>query len=132
MGDFNDNPTDTSVRQGLINYRNKDIGESAPLYNPMEGLYKKGLGSLAYKDQWSLFDQIIISEKLRSGSGQSYKFWKAGIIYQNYMITNKGRYKGYPFRTFSGGTYTAGYSDHLPVYLILIKELGNGQLMENE
>jgi len=34
----------------------------------------------------------------------------------------EGQYAGYPFRTFAGGAYAGGYSDHLPVYVILIKE----------
>jgi hypothetical protein len=27
--------------------------------------------------------------------------------------------RGYPLRTFTSGRYTAGYSDHLPVYVVL-------------
>jgi len=33
-------------------------------FNPMEKLYKKGIGTLAYKDQWNLFDQIFIKKPL--------------------------------------------------------------------
>ncbi len=132
MGDFNDNPTDISVRKGITNYRRTHTADSALFYNPMEILYRKGLGSLAYRDQWSLFDQIIISEKLRSGSKGNYRFWKAGIVYKNYLMTRNGRYKGYPLRTYAGGTYTGGFSDHLPVYLLLIKELEKDHLMERK
>jgi len=45
------------------------------------------------------------------------------IIYNpNYLKQAKGKYKGYPLRTFSAGKYTAGYSDHFPVYINLIKK----------
>ncbi|MFR4025902.1 MAG: hypothetical protein ACLTZY_09580 [Alistipes indistinctus] len=30
-----------------------------------------------------------------------------------------GSKRGYPLRTFDGNTYTAGYSDHLPVWIVL-------------
>lgn len=132
MGDFNDNPTDVSVSQGITNYRRKDTAESVLFYNPMESLYKMGLGSLAYRDQWSLFDQFIISNKLKSGSKGNHKFWKAGVVYENYLITRNGRYKGYPLRTYAGGAYAGGYSDHLPVYLLLIRKLDKDHLEDRE
>jgi hypothetical protein len=34
----------------------------------------------------------------------------------------KGKYKGYPLRTYAGGSYIGGYSDHFPVYLYLIRK----------
>ena len=53
----------------------------------------------------------------------SYKFYKAGIYNPKYLINNKGRYKGYPYRSWSGkDTFTGGFSDHFPVYIYLIKE----------
>jgi len=39
------------------------------------------------------------------------------------MMNHTGRYKDYPKRTFDGNTYIAGYSDHLPTYLILLKQI---------
>jgi hypothetical protein len=50
-------------------------------------------------------------------------FWKAGVYAPNFIRTQKGKYKGYPLRTYSGGTYTGGYSDHFPSYIFLIKQL---------
>ena len=38
------------------------------------------------------------------------------------MIQPDGQYAGYPFRTFAGGAYAGGYSDHLPTYVIIVKE----------
>ncbi|XOD68747.1 MAG: hypothetical protein ACMUEM_06590 [Flavobacteriales bacterium AspAUS03] len=31
-------------------------------------------------------------------------------------------YKGYPLRTFDGKHYPRGYSEHFPVYIILIRK----------
>lgn len=121
MGDFNDDPINPSIKRTLkAKGRNKDL-KLKEFYNPMEALYKKGQGTLAYRDNWNLFDQIIISTELTIKDYSSYRFYKAGIFNKNYLINQRGRYKGYPFRSFSGG-FTGGYSDHFPVYIYLIKE----------
>jgi hypothetical protein len=39
------------------------------------------------------------------------------------MMQQSGHYKGYPLRTFNGNIYQHGYSDHLPTYIILMKEV---------
>mgnify|MGYP000465617969 CR=1 FL=1 len=52
----------------------------------------------------------------------TYKMFKAKVFNKRFLTTRKGKYKGYPFRSFSFGNYRGGYSDHYPVYLYLIKE----------
>lgn len=122
MGDFNDDPTDRSVKS-ILNAKNDTISlTSKDLYNPMEQLFKKGLGSLAYRDQWSLFDQILLSGNFLKSDWGWYSFWKARVFRPPYLITRTGRFKGYPFRTYAGGNYKGGYSDHFPVYILLIKK----------
>ncbi len=121
MGDFNDDPSSPSIKD-IFNTQNKrEKMKIKQLYNPMEGLYKKGLGTLAYQDGWNLFDQIIISTELAKKDFSSYRFYKAGIFNKNYLATQFGQYKGYPFRSFVNG-YTGGYSDHFPVFIYFIKE----------
>ncbi|MEB8346042.1 endonuclease/exonuclease/phosphatase family protein [Flavobacteriaceae bacterium KMM 6898] len=121
MGDFNDDPTDPSLKKILKTAGVRSSTTREGLYNPMERLHKKGLGSLAYRDRWNLFDQILFTPILQNGTKNTYQYWKAGIYNPPYLSTQTGAYKGYPFRTYSGGNYTAGYSDHFPVYLYLIK-----------
>ncbi|MDC3388453.1 endonuclease/exonuclease/phosphatase family protein, partial [Flavobacteriaceae bacterium] len=53
----------------------------------------------------------------------SFKIYKTGIYNPSYMINKKGKYKGYPYRSFVGSNWTGGYSDHFPVYSYLIKEI---------
>lgn len=89
----------------------------------MEKLYKKGVGSLAYRDKWNLFDQIYFTENLLHPEGDTYRFWKVRVFNAPYLVSKKGQYKGYPFRTYAGGSHTGGYSDHFPVYMYLIKAL---------
>ena len=121
MGDFNDNPTDKSFKK-ILSSRAKissDI-KGNYLYNPMESMYKKGMGSLGYRDQWSLFDQILLSKSLVDSI--NWMHWSTHIFNANYLKNKIGKYKGYPKRTFAGGKYEGGYSDHFPVYSFLIKQ----------
>lgn len=121
LGDMNDDPTSPSVKDILKTKNERGSMKLKELYNPMENMYKKGMGTLAYRDAWNLFDQIIISTELTKKDFTTYRFYKAGIFNKNYLQTPRGQYKGYPFRSFGNG-YTGGYSDHFPVYIYLIKE----------
>ena len=121
MGDFNDDPTNDSFKKVLkTNGKIKNI-EAGSLFNPMEKLFRKGIGSLAYRDKWNLFDQLYFTSNLISKDKETYGFWKAAIYKPSYLLNPKGRYKGYPLRTYAGGSYVGGYSDHFPAYLCLIK-----------
>ncbi|PHR10554.1 MAG: endonuclease [Aequorivita sp.] len=121
MGDLNDDPTNESVKDVLKAKNDRENMKIKELYNPMEDMFKQGLGTLAYRDGWNLFDQIIISTELAKKDYSSYRFYKAGIFNKSYLATPRGQYKGYPFRSFVNG-YTGGYSDHFPVFIYLIKE----------
>ncbi len=121
MGDLNDDPTSPSVKEVLQTKSDREKLKMKEFYNPMEDMHKKGMGTLAYRDAWNLFDQIIISSELAKKDYSSYRFYKAGIFNKTYLQTPRGQYKGYPFRSYANG-YTGGYSDHFPVYIYLIKE----------
>ncbi|NQX98299.1 MAG: endonuclease/exonuclease/phosphatase family protein [Flavobacteriales bacterium] len=123
MGDLNDDPTDESVKKHLRGIGKEEKVQKGDLYNPWESYYKKGIGTLAYRDVWNLFDQILVSESLLGKDYSSFKLYKSKIFSKAYLKNSIGRYKGYPYRSFAGGTYVAGYSDHFPVYMFLIKEL---------
>ena len=129
MGDFNDDPDNDSFKKILRTKvepteKEKDdySQDEVNLINPMEKLYKKGIGSLAYRDKWNLFDQIYFTENVMYNNPNTYRFWKVGVFKAPYLLTKKGQYKGYPFRTYAGGSYAGGYSDHFPVYMYLIRE----------
>jgi hypothetical protein len=123
MGDLNDDPTNSSLKDVLKAKNNIDEVELKGIYNPMENMFKKGLGSNAYRDAWSLFDQILITQPLLERDFSSYRFYKAGIFNKQYLTNKRGRYKGYPLRSFADGNFTDGYSDHFPVYVYVIKEV---------
>nr|WP_047247104.1 endonuclease [Maribacter thermophilus] len=123
MGDFNDDPVDHSFKKILkVKGKIKQL-DSMSLFGPMEKMYKKGMGSLAYRDKWNIFDQIYFTSNFVQPPEGSYAYWKAGIYTPSYIIDPKGKYKGYPLRTYAGGNYVGGYSDHFPVYMHLIKKV---------
>lgn len=123
LGDLNDDPTSPSVKEVLAAKTKKSKTKSGDLYNATYDLFKKGNGTLAYRDSWNLFDQIIISEELLDEKTEGYRHYQTRIFNKKYLYQKSGRYKGYPFRTFGGDTYQGGYSDHFPVYVYLIKEI---------
>ncbi|XLS28921.1 endonuclease/exonuclease/phosphatase family protein [Flavobacteriaceae bacterium M23B6Z8] len=126
MGDFNDDPTDPSFKRILKTKTENEADGAYALINPMESLFQKGMGSLAYGDSWNLFDQFYFtSSLLKENTIESYYHWKTQIFNPPFLTLSEGKYKGYPFRTYAGGTYTGGYSDHFPVYLYLIKPIKN-------
>jgi len=122
MGDFNDDPTSASIKKTLNTKATIPQLTRKTLFNPMEKMMQKGYGSLAYRDQWNLFDQIIISKGILENKNSGYTYYKAGIFSENFIVTPTGKYQGYPYRSFANGTFTGGYSDHFPVYLFLIKK----------
>ena len=124
MGDFNDDPFDKSIKKVLgAKKRIDDVGKY-DMYNPYEEiLVDKGIGTNAYRDKWQLFDQIILSQPFLKKDYKDYQLYKAGVFNKSYLINKKGKFRGYPFRSFSYGTFTGGYSDHLPPYVFLLKEL---------
>ena len=122
MGDFNDNPTAKSVREYLRpQVKIKDV-QKGDLFNPMWKMFQDGIGTYAYRDNWDVIDQMIISANLVNPvRSNSYKFVAAKVFRRQFMLTQSGAYTGYPFRTFAGGAYQGGESDHFPVYIILEK-----------
>ncbi|MBE0638485.1 MAG: endonuclease/exonuclease/phosphatase family protein [Bacteroidales bacterium] len=122
MGDLNDDPIDKSVKKVLNSTDNPEKISDGMMFNPMERLYRQGIGSLAYRDSWNLFDQMIMTPALVGGDKSTYKFYRAGVFNKPWMVQKEGAFKGYPWRSFAGGSYLGGYSDHFPVYLFLLRE----------
>ena len=125
MGDFNDDPISPSFKNHLKAVGDeKELNEEYPYFNPMYKMYKKGVASLAYRDAPNIFDQIIYSKNLVSGSSaEEYTVYRTEVYAPAYLINKQGNYKGYPFRSWDGDKFTGGYSDHFPVFTILQKEV---------
>ena len=121
MGDFNDNPSDKSVKPILNTIFKKSKIKEGQLFNPMEELYRKGYGSYRYKGKWDMIDQFLLSKNLVDNKNGLF-FLKASVFNKKYLINPSGKFEGYPFKSFAGGKFLNGYSDHFPIYLYLAKE----------
>lgn len=123
MGDLNDDPVNKSVSKILKARGKEEQIRPGDLYNPWYSFYKKGLGTLAWQDAWNLFDQVIVSSALLNKDQSGFFFMRNEVFNKPYLKQKSGRYKGYPHRTYVGGTYVGGYSDHFPVFIYLLKEV---------
>jgi predicted extracellular nuclease len=124
MGDFNDDPTNTSFKEVLKTKATKEEVLEGDIYNPTEQMFKNGQNTLAYRDNINFFDQILISSPLLANDNNysTFKMYKVMVFNPQYLTTQTGTYKGYPFRSFSSTGFLGGYSDHYPVYMYLIRE----------
>jgi len=122
MGDLNDDPVNECVKKIIGTYSNiKEVNDNL-FFNPMEKPYKEGTGTLAWQDSWNLFDQTLLNKNWIPGKYDTWQYYAVRIFNKDYLKSDFGNFKGYPFRTYSGGAYTAGYSDHFPVYFLIAKE----------
>ena len=119
LGDLNDGPFNNSIKKELNAKAKKDEVPPQGIYNPFEEKANQGLGTIAYRDSWDIFDQIMMTHSLIQNDYSQYQFWKAGIFNKPFLIQNTGLYKGYPKRH---SATEIGFSDHFPVYIYLIKE----------
>ncbi|TDL99827.1 MAG: hypothetical protein C4K58_00840 [Flavobacteriaceae bacterium] len=113
MGDFNDTPLDPSLLS--LNELN--------LYLPFVELAKKGEGTTAFMDQWFLFDQMLYSKDLKGEPNKTYALYKTGVFHPDYLQEEKEPFVGYPKRFYQQTRFVGGYSDHFPVYGILIRKI---------
>lgn len=124
MGDFNDGPYNKSIAEVVGAKFDKDEVGLKELYNPYEEIRKKGGGTIAYRGSWDVFDQIYFTDPLINDKDYSeFRYFKSGIFSPTFLKNPKGRWKGYPYRSFTGGGFSGGYSDHFPVFVYLIREI---------
>jgi hypothetical protein len=119
MGDLNDDPQDKSVAQVLQAKRKIDDAEPHGFYNAFWEKLDQGIGTLAYKSSWNLFDQIIVSGNLANGADTRWHFWRAEVLNRDFLKDTEGSRQGYPLRTYASGSFLNGYSDHFPTEIFL-------------
>lgn len=123
MGDLNDDPADKSCAVALGAVREREQASPEGFYNPFWWILDNGVGTLCYKGQWNLFDQIIVSGNLVPGTPHGMQYWKATVHNFPFLRTKSGIYKNYPLRTYARGQFLNGYSDHFPTEIFLVKEV---------
>jgi predicted extracellular nuclease len=117
-GDLNDNPDDASLTQYLKALPHNNEVLPGNLYNLAYKPFKEGKGTLYYKS-WDFFDQIIVSPSLLNSVSGRLKSGDIEIVDRDWMLYTSKSGEKRPNRTYSGGKYFGGYSDHLPVMIRL-------------
>ncbi len=123
MGDLNDCPTDPSIYD-VLKARPISEYEDGNLVNFMAGNKSLGFeGTLKHQNDWQIFDQIIVTPQvLNDREGLHYKENSARIFWTDFMLEDDPTYHGKKLiRTYIGPRYFGGFSDHLPVYIDLVK-----------
>ena len=123
MGDLNDDPQDKSCAVVLNAKRDRKDAAEHGFYNPFWKKLDEGIGTLAYKSAWNLFDQIILSGNLANGADNSWHFWKADVLNFDFLKDTEGNRQNYPKRTFASGVWLNGFSDHFPTEVFLVRYL---------
>ena len=111
MGDLNDHPEDRSVQEGLA--ASCDPKAPADLFALMCMDRVPGEGSHQYNGEWAYLDQFIVSQALLP------LFNDARALADQRLLFRHPKFGPSPDKTYSGGRYKGGFSDHLPVVLRL-------------
>lgn len=122
LGDFNDEPDDSSIKDVLMASGNMEAVRSAKdgrLYNCW--LEYPGVGSSMYRKHWLRIDQAIVSWGMLDHDNFYIDRESFTCFYKDYLFekpTGRKKSKGL-FRTYEGKKYAGGYSDHLPITVLL-------------
>ena len=127
MGDMNDNPTDESMAVYMHGKETMDeVQGPDDFFSPFVSMLKAGYGSLAYRGEWNIYDILVCNYNLAKAPEGGLRIkpivkkkYYGRIFNPPFMTQQDGQYKGQPFRTFSGGAFIGGYSDHFPTYILV-------------
>ena len=117
-GDFNDNPTDSSLHKVLQAGIKSELTADGLVNLMLEDFNEGETGTLKYRESWETYDQIIISSSMYYLRHTQLTLNGAFVYAPDYLLIEDERYLGKkPFRTYIGPRYQGGFSDHLPVYI---------------
>lgn len=124
MGDFNDYPTDISMKETLKAQSPGSRTSNKNLYNIYydKALRKEG-GTYKYRGKWNYLDQFVVSGNLLKETNKTtIKGQEAFVFSADFLLQEDSKKYGgrKPFRTYLGFKYLGGYSDHLPIYMDLL------------
>ena len=124
MGDFNDSPFADCIVKHLGIGPEKSDWENNSMINLVADK-PAGTGSYKYQADWSCIDQIMVSKNmiLESDFPLYVKDQTAVIFDADFLLIDDPKFLGKKiFRTYIGGRYQGGFSDHLPLYIDLIRK----------
>ena len=115
MGDMNDNPWDSAVKDG---FRTIASGKNPQpmLVNIMQN-NKNKIGSYVYNGSYQSFDQFIVSRSLLESTDSS----TTGNVFRAEFLTdgNPKHRLLTPYSTYKGMHYQGGISDHFPIVMVI-------------
>jgi hypothetical protein len=122
MGDFNDEPGDESMQMltGMMPVDGMDCG-SAMINLADTGRAANSVGTIRHRGAWSTFDQVLVSCPMMDGTGGLQVVSEGTEIFNApFLLEPDPNYPGFrPFRTYLGPMYHNGFSDHLPVSIVV-------------
>jgi hypothetical protein len=121
MGDFNDSPTNKSIRDVLRAKGEHELknGDLVNLFLPEQ---KKGLGTAVHDRDWDVIDQLIVSSGIIQGkSGLAILKDSEHIVRHDDLLYHYPDGGSKPNATFGGNKYYGGFSDHLPICLTFVE-----------
>lgn len=135
MGDFNDSMDSAPVSflcdgrdlcipdVGVVS-DNRDLRPVPVKSGKAGGISSKShdfIGTNKYRARWDIIDLLIVSADM-AGSGKMVSV-ENGTFYifaPSFLLEDDSKYSGYkPYRTYIGPRYNSGFSDHLPVCMML-------------
>ncbi len=114
LGDFNETVADKGLQWIVQSPNQCSITALPPHYD-----YGLATGSIKSVSGWTIFDRILCSKNLISGSSPVLVVDKSFHIFDAPFLLEKDEKNmgSKPNRTYNGFTYHGGFSDHLPVYV---------------
>ncbi len=120
MGDFNDEPSNKSLKHIIQAAQSKNELQTCDFYNTCNHMVNdKTKGTYNYKGKWSFLDQIIVSKSFLNTTKGFSSNGEAEVLAEKWMLYYGKKNEPKPNRTY-GYKYYGGFSDHLPIYLDLV------------
>lgn len=120
MGDFNDYPTNRSLREVLRVEAPPDSPSVEKCYHLLARKARSSdYGTYKLKGGWGLLDHLMVSGLLLDKRSSFYTDEaSAGVLRLPFLLKEDDKYGGTkPHRTYNGMMYEGGVSDHLPLYV---------------
>jgi len=116
MGDFNCSPDFEAM---------KEMAKRCGLVNLSAEPAASGEGSYRYRGKWEMIDQALVSENMTDVVPAERKYYSASfsVLDNGFLLEDDPDYPGKrPFSAYREYKWEGGYSDHLPVILILSRK----------
>ena len=118
-GDFNDEPEEESMTEGLRTTENLESPAKNDLVNLMYEL-RFVTGTHSFQNKWGILDQFVVTGNFFDPlSPTSLTPSSVQIFDMPWLIIEGSTGALRPHRTYQGPKYIGGYSDHLPILLDL-------------